>query len=100
VTEVLKIDEEMQELILKNASEEELFQSARKKGFVTIQEDAIIKALNHEIPYEEMTAFSTKVGIDMIEDTPDETVDMSPVDNLQDIQISKAIMNSDEITTD
>jgi len=94
VTEVLEIDEEMQELILKNASEEEFFQSARKNGFVTIQEDAIIKALNHEIPYEEMTAFSTKVGIDTEE--TEEEVFPSTVDNLQEIEVSEAIMKSNE----
>jgi type II secretory ATPase GspE/PulE/Tfp pilus assembly ATPase PilB-like protein len=33
VTEVLAVNEEMQELILKNASEEEFFQVARKNGF-------------------------------------------------------------------
>jgi hypothetical protein len=91
---VLEIDEEMQELILKNASEEEFFQSARKNGFVTIQEDAIIKALNHEIPYEEMTAFSTKVGIDTEE--TEEEVFPSTVDNLQEIEVSEAIMKSNE----
>ncbi|MCA9360580.1 type II/IV secretion system protein [Candidatus Nomurabacteria bacterium] len=94
VTEVLEIDEEMQELILKNASEEEFFQSARKNGFVTIQEDAIIKALNHEIPLEEMNAFSTTLGSDV---TEDETFpDYDTVDNLQEIEVGEAIMGSDE----
>jgi type IV pilus assembly protein PilB len=99
VTEVLEIDNEMQELILKNASEEEFFQSARKNGFVTIHEDAIIKALNHEIPYEEMTAFSTKVGIDTEVDDEDEALS-PPVDNLQEIEVSEAIMKGDETTSD
>jgi type IV pilus assembly protein PilB len=96
VTEVLEINEEMQELILKNASEEEFFQSARKNGFVTIQEDAIIKALNHEIPYEEMTAFSTKVGIDSV---GDDEVLVPTVDNLQEIEVAEAIMKDDEAST-
>lgn len=91
VTEVIEINEEMQELILKNASEEEFFQSARKNGFVTIQEDAVIKALNHEIPYEEMNVFSSKVGLE-----PDADQYGTPVDNLTDIEIAEAIMESDE----
>lgn len=93
VTEVLNVDEEMQELILKNASEEEFYQTARKKGFVTIQEDAIIKALNHEIPFEEMNAFSTTIGVDATAD------DVGAVDNLTELEISDAIMNNDEITS-
>lgn len=91
VTEVLEVNAEIQELILKNASEEEFFHAARKNGFVTIQEDAIIKALNHEIPYEEMNVFSTKIGSDPESDDYD-----TPVDNLTDIEVSEAIMNNDE----
>jgi type IV pilus assembly protein PilB len=64
VMEVFAVDDEVQELILRNASEEEVFTAVRKKGFMTMQEDAIIKALNHVIPYEEMNAFGTKVGIE------------------------------------
>ncbi len=92
VTEVLAIDEEIQELILRNASEEEIFQSARKKGFVTIQEDAIIKALNHEIPYEEMNVFSTKIG------TENDIDDDYTVDNQTENKISEAIIEDDETT--
>lgn len=94
ITEVLEIGEEMQELILKNASEEEFFQTARQHGFITIQEDAIIKALNHEIPYEEMNVFSTKIGVE-----PDSSQYDTPVDNLTDIEVAEAIMGSDETVT-
>jgi type IV pilus assembly protein PilB len=94
ITEVLEINEEMQELILKNASEEEFFQTARKNGFITIQEDSIIKSLNHEIPFEEMNVFSSKVGVDLA--LEEEIVN---VDNPQEIEISEAIMNSDEDTS-
>jgi len=94
VTEVLEIDEEMQELILKNASEEEFLQVARKKGFITIQEDSIIKALNHEIPYEEMNVFGSQLGSE-----EDEVTDFSSVDNLQEFEIAEAIMEDDEVTT-
>lgn len=94
ITEVLTIDEEMQELILKNASEEEFFQAARKNGFVSIQEDAVVKALNHEIPHEEMSVFSTKLGVEEIEVDEYDTVD-----NLQELDIAEAIMESDETTS-
>lgn len=94
VTEVLEVNEEIQELILKNASEEEFFHAARKNGFVTIQEDAIIKALNHEIPFEEMNVFSTKIGTEI--DSEDY---VTPVDNLADIEVAEAIIDGDEVTT-
>jgi len=95
VTEVLEIDEEMQELILKNASEEEFMHAARKRGFITIQEDSIIKALNHEIPYEEMNVFGSQLGFD--EDIDEELV---AVDNPQELEVPEAIMEDDEVTTD
>jgi type IV pilus assembly protein PilB len=62
VTEVFQVDEAIQELILNNGSEEEMYEAGRKNGFMSIKEDAIIKALNHVIPYEEMNVFGTKVG--------------------------------------
>ncbi|MEM9336374.1 MAG: ATPase, T2SS/T4P/T4SS family [Patescibacteria group bacterium] len=76
IMEVLEIDERIQEMILSNAAEEDIFLSARENGFMTMKEDAIIKALEHKIPYEEMNAFGTKVGLENV--TDDVT---APVDN-------------------
>ena len=98
VTEVLEITDEMQELILRNASEDEFFQAARKNGFVSLYEDAIIKALNHEIPYEEMNVFRSKIGNDNLIEEGDDTVDT--VDNLFQNYILEDIMESNENTTD
>jgi type IV pilus assembly protein PilB len=75
ITEVLQVTDDIQELILRNASEEEFMQAARKNGFVTLFEDAIVKALNHEIPYEEMNAFRSKIGSDTLLSDMDEPVD-------------------------
>lgn len=95
VTEVLEVDEEMQELILKNASEEEFYHAARKKGFITLQEDAIIKGLNHEIPFEEVNAFAAKLDME----TEDEFIDVPNVDNQAEFDVSEAIMKDDEAAT-
>jgi type IV pilus assembly protein PilB len=95
VTEVLEITDEIQELILRNASEEEFLQAARKNGFVSLYEDAIIKALNHEIPYEEMNTFRSKIGDDSILEEV-----AKPVDNLFEDYILEDIMESNENTTD
>jgi len=82
IMETFEVSEQIQNLILKNASEDEIYQVARKQGFMPMKEDAIIKALGHIIPYEEMNAFGSKVGLDdplddEIISAPKET----PVDN-------------------
>ena len=94
VMEALEVNEEIQELILHGASEEQMFQAARKSGFMTMKEDAIIKALQHTIPYEEMNAFGTKVGLDMTIDEP-----KLPVDNQVTGDAPTAIMDINEDIT-
>lgn len=69
VMEAFEVNEDIQELILKGGSEEEIFNVARKSGFTTMKEDAIIKAFNHIIPYEEMNVFGTKIGLSIDEET-------------------------------
>ena len=64
VMEVFEVNDKIQELILNSGSEEEMFNEARKNGFTTMKEDAIIKALEHVIPYEEMNVFGTKIGVE------------------------------------
>jgi type IV pilus assembly protein PilB len=94
VTEVLEITHEIQDMILNNAPEETILEAARKSGFMTIQEDAMIKALNHEIPYEEMLTFGTQVGVD---EYPEDT-QARVVDNHNDLASDQAIIHSDEET--
>jgi hypothetical protein len=71
--------------------------------FITIPEDAIIKGLNHEIPFEEVNAFSTKIGMDVddvSEALPVEAESVNqyePVDNFSELEISEAIMDTNEI---
>jgi type IV pilus assembly protein PilB len=55
VMEAITINEELEQLILSGADEEKLMVAARKHGFVSMKEDAIIKALNHSIPFEEVS---------------------------------------------
>lgn len=54
VFEVLKIDKEIENIILKNPVEPEIWKVARKHGMITMKEDAMIKALNGTIPFEEV----------------------------------------------
>ncbi len=90
VMEVLQVTEEIQELILKNASEEEIHDVARTQGFMSMKEDAIIKLLDHQIPFEEMNAFGTKIGLD------GEGEALPTVDNQPTPAESPAIISSDE----
>jgi len=94
VTEILEITDDIQELILRSASEEEFMQAARKNGFVTMYEDAIVKALKHEIPYEEMNVFRSKIGSELFAYD-----DIKPVDNHFGDYILEDIMDDDETTT-
>jgi type IV pilus assembly protein PilB len=74
IMEVLEITPDIQELILKSGSEEEILEVGRKNGFMSMKEDAIRKALEHVIPYEEISNFGTKINMD--EDEP--SVDNPP----------------------
>ncbi len=91
IMEVLEVDETIQGLILKGASEEEMFKAARRNGFLTMQEDAIVKAYEHIIPYEEVAAFGTKIGIEVEDEDNNE-----PVDNPIEKESKKAIMDLNE----
>ena len=54
VFEILRVDKDLESVILKNPVEETVFSAARAKGMLTMKEDAIIKALEGKIPFEEI----------------------------------------------
>jgi len=55
VYEMYEMDREMEEVILKNPIESAVFDIARKRGMLTMKEDAIIKAMQKKIPFEEIS---------------------------------------------
>jgi type IV pilus assembly protein PilB len=55
--EMFKVDKEMQNVILKSPTEGDIYKLARSKGLVTIREDAILKAMNGDIPFQEIYNF-------------------------------------------
>lgn len=57
VFEVVKIDTEMQKVILTNPVEPELYKVARAKGFLTMREDALLKCMQGSIPFQEIYNF-------------------------------------------
>ena len=56
VMEVLEMDKELENAILKSPTEQEITKVARAKGMLTMKEDAILKAFNKQIPFEEVIA--------------------------------------------
>ncbi len=54
VAEAYSIDKEVERLIFTKPSEQQIFSMLRKKGFMTIREDGMIKAVNGVIPFSEV----------------------------------------------
>ena len=54
VFEIMRMTKEIEHVILTNPVQEAVYAAARKQGLVTMREDAIMKALNGEIPFEEV----------------------------------------------
>lgn len=54
VFEILRMNKKLEEVILKNPVDEKIHEVARAGGMFTMREDAIVKALSGEIPFEEV----------------------------------------------
>ena len=54
VFEFLKMDREIEHVILTNPVEQAVYEKARSKGMLTMKDDALIKAFNGTIPFEEI----------------------------------------------
>jgi type IV pilus assembly protein PilB len=65
VFELMRMDKELEHVVLTTPTEESVYAAARKKGMFTMREDAIIKALAGEIPFEEVNALG---GQTLLED--------------------------------
>ena len=62
VFEVFEADDEVRSIIFDGPSETRIYDSVRKKGFITMGEDALVKGLRGTIPYSE----AMKVGNESI----------------------------------
>jgi len=54
VFEILQMDNSIEQVVLKEPIEEKIYAAARSGGMLTMREDAIVKALAGEIPFEEI----------------------------------------------
>jgi type IV pilus assembly protein PilB len=57
IYEIFEVDKEMQSLILKRPSEQDIYNLVRSRGMLSIREDAILKSLNGNIPFKEIYNF-------------------------------------------
>lgn len=62
--EILKMDNDIEQVILKNPTEDAVYRAARAKGMITLQEDAILKALAGDVPFEEANALGGSLSVD------------------------------------
>ena len=58
--EVLEVDDEVRSIILDKPEEIEVYKSVRKNGFISMDEDAIIKGLRGEIAFSEVVKISNE----------------------------------------
>ncbi len=58
VYEMFGVDKEMQDVILKNPIDSEIYKVARKNGMLTMKEDAMLKAIAGTITFTEVYNFN------------------------------------------
>ena len=60
IFETLEINDEIRSIILENPVEKNVYTAARRDGFITMSEDAIIKGLNGTVPFSEVVKISNE----------------------------------------
>ncbi len=55
VFEIIEMDRELEQVVLKNPTEAEIMRVARKQGMFTMHEDALLKAFKGDIPFNEVS---------------------------------------------
>ena len=54
VFEILRMNKDLEQIVLKEPVEEKIYAAARAGGMLTMREDAIVKALDGQIPFEDI----------------------------------------------
>jgi type IV pilus assembly protein PilB len=54
VFEMFKVDQELQRIILTKPNDQDLYKHLRSKGMLTMREDAILKSLKGDVPFQEI----------------------------------------------
>lgn len=79
VYEMLELTDELKKVVLEKADEATVTAVARKRGMIMLKEDAIIKAMRKQIPYEEVAQVGSSIEIgvaeeEVVEEVPEEEV--------------------------
>jgi type IV pilus assembly protein PilB len=64
VFEILRMNKKIEQVVLKEPVEEKIYAAARTSGMLTMREDAIIKALAGEIPFEEVNTLGGELFLE------------------------------------
>ena len=64
VFEILRMNKELEQVVLKNPVHENIYTTARAGGMFTMREDAILKALAGEIPFEEVNTLGGELFLE------------------------------------
>ena len=64
VFEILRMNKELEQVVLKNPVHENIYATARAGGMFTMREDAILKALAGEIPFEEVNTLGGELFLE------------------------------------
>jgi type IV pilus assembly protein PilB len=80
VYEMFTMDTELEQAILKSSDETAIYSITRARGMLTMKEDAIIKAINRQIPFEEVNT----LGGEFL--TDDEATPVIPEQNFDPTQ--------------
>jgi len=49
-----EMDRDLEKIVLNNPTESSIYDHVRSRGMLTMREDAIVKSLRHQIPFEEV----------------------------------------------
>jgi type IV pilus assembly protein PilB len=64
VFEMFEMNNELEQVILKNPVEDAIYEVARKNGMLTMKEDAIVKMFEGKIPFEEVNTLGGELVLD------------------------------------
>ncbi len=64
VFEILRMNKKIEQVVLKEPVDEKIYAAARETGMLTMREDAIVKALAGEIPFEEINTLGGELFLE------------------------------------
>lgn len=91
VMEAISINEEIERIILAGGDEEKILEAARRNGFISMKEDAIIKALNHIIPFEEISTLGG--GLLVSDEAEKEASGIEKMKEVGDISVDNPVIS-------